>query len=268
MTVLAVGSQKGGVGKTTVSLNLAYALAQRGWRTLLLDTDPQGAVGFSIHGATAEDKGLTAILEGRSSFEQAVLSTRLERLDLLPMGSHPLAASDGEPLFVADADALGGILHQAKGGYDLVVMDTASGVHGVSHVALSRADYLLVPIQAEPLALRSITQVLEAVARLKETGFNLSLAGFLITMLSSRSDVSLSVAQESWSTLPPELVLNAFVPRDPVFLEASAYGVPLALLSRRPPPVAGVFDQVAAELEPRIGLTKDEEDDGPISLLA
>ena len=123
------------------------------------------------------------------------------------------------------------------------------------------------PIQAEPLALRSVGQVLEAVGRLREDSRRLSIVGFIVTMLSSRQQVSLAVAQETWSMLPVDLVLEAFVPRDEAFLVASAQGVPLGLLGKRPPPVATVFDQLAAELEPRLGLLTEESEVEPIPLL-
>jgi chromosome partitioning protein len=268
MTTLAIGSQKGGVGKTTVALNLCLSLARRGWRTVLVDTDPQGAVGLSLEGAKGDGSGLLACLEGRSTLAQAVLATKLPELAILPLGR----TSPDDPAEAAarlsDPEALGGVLAEASRDYELVVLDTASGMHGVSLAALSLADHLLVPLQAEPLALRSITRVLEAVARLREAGSRVALAGFLLTMLNSRSDVSLSVAQESWGTLPTDLILDTVVPRDTVFLKASAYGVPVAFLSRRPPPVAMVFDQVAAELEGRMGLLKEGEEDEPVSLLA
>jgi chromosome partitioning protein len=92
------------------------------------------------------------------------------------------------------------------------------------------------------------------------------LAGLVLTMLQSRLGSSLAVAEESWRLFPPELVFDSTVPRDPTFVDASAAGVPVALLHRRPPAVAAVFDRIAAELETRIGL--EGEDDQAIPLLA
>ena len=172
----------------------------------------------------------------------------------------------GGGLFASD-EALERLLSQAAQVCDIVVLDTPSGMYGITAAALRHTDHLLVPLQAEPLALRSIRPVLDTVGRLREQGARVSLAAILITMLNSRSDVSLAVAQESWAMLPSDLVLDAFVPRDQVFLKASAHGVPLGMLSRRPPAVAAVFDQIASELEVRLGMAKEEGDDGPISLL-
>ncbi len=268
MALLAVVSQKGGVGKTTVALNLSYALARRGWKTLVMDVDPLGAVGLSVQGANRRGQGLLAHLEGRIGLQEAILQTHLPELAVLPVaGAAGLPSDPEQDQLLADRDKMGRVFDSLRPLYDLVVVDTPSGLQGPAAVALELADHALVPLQAEPLALRSITQLLNRLGQLRERGARVEVVGFVVSMLNSRSDVSLTVAQESWSTLPPELVLNGFVPRDPAFLKASAYGVPIGLLSRRPPPVAAVFDQIAAELEPRLGLLREESADEPISLL-
>jgi chromosome partitioning protein len=253
-------------------LNLTCALARRGWKSLLVDTDPQGAVGLSIKGAESRGKGgLVACLAGELAVSEAAVSTTLPELALLPIagngGEPPGSRPSGLWEALADREAVGRILEQARAGYEVVVVDTPSGLSGATRSVLECADYLLVPLQAEPLALRAIPQILTAVAEVRAGGAPLQMAGFILTMLNSASDVSLSVAQESWGSLPTDLVLSSFVPRDPAFLKASALGVPLYLLSRRPPAVASVFDQTAAELEPRLGLSREDEDDEPLSLL-
>jgi chromosome partitioning protein len=264
---LAIASQKGGVGKTTVALNLAYALAARGCRTLLVDTDLQGAIGLSLAGQARHRPGLAECLAGRLAPGAALLPTRLPELSLLPFGQPPDEELDRWGQDLGDGSALGALLDEIAGGFDLAVLDTPSGLQGPTLAALRAADFALVPLQAEPLALRSMTQVLQAVGRLREQGARVSLAAFLLTMLQSREQFSLAVAQEAWGRLPSELVLEAFVPRDPVFLRASALGVPVGLLSRRPPPAAMVFDQIAAELEPILGLAAEGAGDEPIPLL-
>lgn len=268
MTVLAIAGQKGGVGKTTVALNLALALAERGRRTLLVDTDPQGAIGRSLAGGLHHRGGLAELLKGEGTLAQAVVPTRLEELAILPVGQISAREAEGWTAALGRDGGLDAALREAAGRYDLVLVDTMSGISGPTREVLRRADALLVPLQAEPLALRTIGQVLDAVGDLREDGVRLALAGFLLTMLQSRQEYSLAVAQEAWSSLPPHLVLESFVPRDPVFLESSGLGVPVGLLRRRRPAVAMVFDQVAEELEPRLGLPPLVDDGGPLPLLA
>jgi chromosome partitioning protein len=265
MVILAIAGQKGGVGKTTVALNLSLALASRGWKTLLVDTDPQGAVGRSLQGGVHERSGLADYLKGDVPLGQVTLRTRREQLDVLTVGRLTIQEMDG---WAAElARGLPALLEKARERYDVVVLDTMSGMSGPTGAVLRNADALLVPLQAEPLSLRTMQQVLEAVGQLREDGAQLSVAGFLLTMLQSRQEFSLAVAQEAWSHLPTHLVLDAFVPRDAVFLESSAQGVPVGLLRRRPPAVAMVFDQIAGELEPRLGLVSEEDSDAPLPLL-
>jgi chromosome partitioning protein len=93
------------------------------------------------------------------------------------------------------------------------------------------------------------------------------LAGVVLTMLQSGNEDSIKVAQEAWRLFPADLVLETAVPRDNVFLKASAEGVPLGLLRRKPPAVAAVFDLLASEIEPRLALEPEPGSEESVSLL-
>jgi chromosome partitioning protein len=135
--------------------------------------------------------------------------------------------------------------------------------------ALRIADFALTPLQAEPMALRSLPQILEVLAVLRDEGAKVRLVGAMLTMLPVRNKDSLAVAQDVWGRFPAELVLQTQILRDPTFLEASTLGVPLGLMRRHPPAQAAVFDQLAQELELRMQLHQDAQaDDGPLSLFA
>ncbi len=266
MKVLSVVSQKGGVGKTTVSLNLALSLARRGHRLLLVDLDPQGAIGLSLQRANTS-VGVASYIARRVPLDRVITHTKFPELDLVPMGNIAIQDTPAFSARLNDGSELTRLLSEC-GGYDLVMFDTPSGFSGVTMGAMKVSTHVISPLQAEPLAVRSASQLLEVLAALRREGAGVTLAGLVLTMLDLRNGESLGVATEVWSDFPDAAVLQTNIPRDPAFLKASGAGVPVGLLSRSPPPVAALFDQLAQELEPRLGMRKEVKDDGPISLLA
>ena len=218
MKTVCICSQKGGVGKTTLALNLAYALAQRTWRTLVVDTDPQGAIGLSLRNSERLHRGLVDVLAGRAPVAEALVATRLKDLSILPLGE--LAPSDGARWSAAleDGRVLRQLAQQVAPNFDVLLFDTPSGLSGSTLGALRASELAVVPIQAEPLALRSLPQVVSVLGALREEGLPVQLAALVITMLQSRNERSLAVALEAWNLFPRNLVLEMSLPRDPVFL--------------------------------------------------
>ena len=256
---IATASQKGGVGKTTLCINLAYSLARRGWKTLLIDTDPQGAVGLSLARSTRHKKGFYDCMGGLASLKDSLITTRLPELKLLASGHYDVFARQASPPS-AWPQRLRELLQEAQqAGIDCVMLDTAAGMTGMTEVAVRNADYVLIPQQSEPLAARSVPHLLEALARFRAEGAPVRVAGILLSMVMHNSPVSLQVARELVQVLPPNLLFKQSIPRLPSFLEAAAQGVPVALLKANPPPEALLFDQVAAELEERVGLVREQE---------
>ena len=264
--VLVVASQKGGVGKTTISLNLAYAMANRGWRTLLVDTDPQGAIGLGLTEKISQAPGLAEFTVRREPLSKLVIKTRLSTFRLLTLGQMSAQYTPQFNAALADGSVLHRLIQEAQGDNDLMLIDTPCGFGGSSLGALRVCDFVLSPVQAEPVALRSIPQILEVVAWLQEEGYPLQIVGLLVSMFQSHDETSAAVVEEIRTHFPEQLLFKTVVPRDPSFLKASAAGVPLGLLSRRPPAGARVFEQLAFELEERLAMY-EESNDGPISLV-
>jgi len=262
---IAFASLKGGVGKTTTALNCAFAFARRGTRTLLVDTDPQGAIGLSLDGVS-ERAGLAASMNNGDAFLSSVIKTRLPELQILPMGAVDALDVDDFSRTAREADVLNRILDRSQQEYDAVLFDTPAGLGGMTRLALEAVDSVVAVAQCEPLALRSLPRLLELLAQLREAGGACSLLGVVCNMSSFRDPVVLASLEELWA-LYRDRVFDTAIPRDAMFLQASRAGVPLGLLSRRPPAVAAVFDSLAAEIEGRLGVQEGGDDGGPIRLV-
>lgn len=257
---IAIVSQKGGVGKTTVALNLCLALAERRRRTLLADVDPSGGVGHAL--ARGEDAlaGLADMLMGRVQPAEAVLRTKLDTLALLPRGR--ISAVDHGELEEAlrAPGVLAGALGQVESTFDVVVIDTPSGLGRITRAALACADFALVPVQGEPLALRSIGQTLEVIEHVRANeNPKLQLLGILPTMVQKDTEASMSVLVNLWNGFGG--VLETTIPRAPVFTDASHAGLPVGYLGGLPSPEVRRFELLAIEVEQAITHRKGTEAD-------
>ncbi len=262
MIALATASQKGGVGKTTLCINLAYSLARRGWNTLLVDTDPQGGVGLSLARSARSKVGFYDYLCGlERDVGRLVLATRLPELQILPAGQYDNAARLGWPSQEVPTRLDELVRAAALRGVDCLILDTAAGLNAMSESVIKACDYVVLPQQSEPLAVRSVPHMLETLSRFRSEGARVKVTGVLLTMVSMESQVSQKVAAELRALLPSDMLFDQNVPRLNSFLEASALGIPVALLKKNPPPEALIFDQIAAEIERRTGLM--DEGDAP-----
>ena len=252
-TVLAVVSQKGGVGKTTTAINLASALAREGRKTLLVDVDPQGAVrhGIGLQGS-AQPAGLSDVLAGTHSLQDVILGTALPWLRVLLAGS---VSDDAEHSTyaerVAGSPTLGELFDRARARGYLVVVDTPPGLGAVTRQVLDHSQHVLVPLQSEPLALQTTTQILRTIREAAVRNPALALDGILLTMIEAGNPVSERVADYVRAQLPPELLFDITIPRTMASIDAFAAGQPLVLHSPDDP-AARAYRQLAELLEPRL----------------
>lgn len=271
MATLALISQKGGVGKTTIAVNLSYSLAKRGWRVLLVDADPQGGVGFSLTEKSKDAPGYYDFLldarEGASpQLADAIIQTRLPGLSLLTRGSRRalerLLQQEGSTAAMDEARLRGLDQNLVSLGHDLVIYDSPSGLQPLTMSLTRCVDSLLVPQQPGPLCLRSLPQILRMVAAARsanEGEDSPRLAGFLLSMTDPDDPSNLVDQREFRDLLPLELVLETVIPVHRDFREASRLGVTVAMLRERPSASSLIFDQLAAEMEARLSLYNEED---------
>ncbi|MBK1817875.1 ParA family protein [Luteolibacter yonseiensis] len=252
MISIAVSSQKGGVGKTTLSINLAHSFARAGVRTLLVDADPQGSVGLSL---TRQSRLLTGFYDYLADpgipLDRLVVPTRLETFSLVASGQASDYETGGGGVGAHLARVRGFLRSAAARGFDLCIIDTAAGLFGISGDVIASSDAVMIPQQAEPLGIRSAPKLLEGLNRLRVMNPRLRVLGVCLTMVQKELAESTEAAAALRQLLPPEMVFQTQIPRDGLFVRASARGLPVGVLEDG----AGaqiVFDSLRAEVEAKL----------------
>lgn len=230
--IIAVTNQKGGVGKTTTSINLAYFLSKAGKKTLLIDFDPQGNAtsGLGIDKQSLKST-MTDVVKG-GTLKKVIIETNYKNLSLAPTTSL-LANTEVE---LAQAEKRFSRLKQAiepvEKNYDYIIIDSPPSLSLLTVNGLIAAKYVLLPVQAEFYALEGLGQLLETM-KLVRKGMNpsLELLGVLPTMLDSRTTLSNQVHNEIKRHFPGK-VFEATIPRNIRLAEAPSHGLPVGVYDK------------------------------------
>ncbi|MCB9642383.1 MAG: AAA family ATPase [Myxococcales bacterium] len=268
MKKLAVYSPKGGSGSTTLALHIAYELAHRGYRILLVDADPQGGVAASLQEKVRSSKGLCDVFLRDNAIEACLIKTRQPLLSLLPFGACSTAELQQLMSDAADGWLFQRVLDELPDAFDIVLFDVPSGVSPWSLGVLRVVEQVFVPLVVEPMALRVFPQVLSLLAGLRSEGSLVEFAGAILTMWRSEQPYTWTLLKELRASLPSQALLQAMVPWDPLFVQSQMAGTLLGLYSREPSPTQGILGQLVDEIL-RLGFVAEEaaDESEPISLV-
>ena len=227
-TVYAVANQKGGVGKTTTAVNMAACVAEAGYRTLLVDLDPQCNATVALGVGKDLAPNTYTCLMGADDLSAAARPTGIDSLALVPSTPDLAGATVELPRLESSEQRLREALAPVHSQFDHIVLDCPPSLGPLSVNALVAADRVIVPVQAEYLALEGLVQFLDTLSLVsQELNRALELSGVLITMHDDRTRLSQDVERELRDHFP-ELVFRTVIPRSVRVAEAPSYGLPVS----------------------------------------
>lgn len=254
--IIAVSNQKGGVGKTTTSVNLSACLADAGKRVLLIDIDPQGNATSGLGQSKKGRHSVYEVLIGEVNIKEAIVETGYGALDLLP-STISLAGAEIELVDIERREQLlKRALEPLRDEYDYIMMDCPPSLGLLTLNALTASDSVLVPIQCEYYALEGVGQLMSTLNLVrKRMNPGLEVEGVVLTMLDGRTNLGLQVVQEVKKYFK-DRVFTTIIPRNVRLSEAPSHGLPIHLYDAKCQG-ALAYKELAAEL---IG-EKSAEDD-------
>lgn len=232
--IIAIANQKGGVGKTTTSINLSAALAELEQKVLVIDVDPQGNTtsGFGINKNELE-KTIYELMLGEYEIEDCIIKDVLDNLSILPSNVE-LAAAEIELIGIDEKEyILKNQVEKVKDSYDFIIIDCPPSLNMLTVNAMTTADTVLVPIQCEYYALEGLSQLLHTVDLVKQRlNPELEMEGVVFTMYDARTNLSLQVVENVKNNLN-QAIYKTIIPRNVRLAEAPSHGLPINIYDQK-----------------------------------
>lgn len=232
--IMAIANQKGGVGKTTTTINLSAALAEQGKRVLIIDMDPQGNTSSGL-GIDKDELETTVyqLMIGDNSFDECVQKDVFENLDVLAANVN-LAGIEIETMDMEDRNyILRDIISEVEDKYDFIIIDCPPSLNTLTINSMTTADSVLVPIQCEYYALEGLSQLIYTINLVKDRlNPKLTINGVVFTMYDGRTNLSMQVIENVRNNLN-QTIYDTIIPRGVRLAEAPSHGLPITQYDNR-----------------------------------